>query len=165
MAVYGNSGRLGVPPLSDVHTTAQVPLGTIVSGYDSVTNTEGEYFYGKANAAITVGQICYLNNTNEVLLADADTHVNDGGPVGFALTTFAENDFGWFQISGKVKAKAGTVAAGGKVMLTSTGGTVDDAAVTGGQVLGAEFDTNDGTPAAGFAYVTCNRPHVQGQIT
>lgn len=165
MGKYSINGRLGVPALTQADTSATVRLGTIVTGYDEDTGLEGEYIYVRANAAIADGEVVYIDLTNEAVLADSDVHANDGGPIAFAIGALAADEYGFVQISGKAKAKAGTVAAGGKVMLTATAGTVDDAAVAGCQVLGAEFDTADGTPAAGFAYVSCNRPHVQGQIT
>lgn len=161
---FPNSGRLGVPELDQVQTTASVPLGTIVTGYNDETDTEGEYIYIKANAAIAIGEIGYIDLTNEVVLADSDVHANDGGPVGFAVAALATDEYGWLQISGKVKAAtAADAAAGAKVFLTATAGTVDDSAIAGCQVLGAEFDTTENTPADGFTYISCNRPHVQGQ--
>jgi hypothetical protein len=164
MTHFANSGRLGVR-LEQSEATAELPLGTIVTGYCDDTQTEGEYVYVKFNAATAIGQACYIDLTNECVLLDSDVHANDGGPVGWALVAQDADDYGFLQIAGKVKASAGTVSAGGKVFANATAGLVDDAAVNGAQVLGAEFDTADGTPAATFAYITCNRPHVQGQIT
>jgi hypothetical protein len=166
MAKFCTSGRLGIGALTNADTAAICPVGTIVDGYDDVIAQNGEYVYVQMGATITEGQVCCIDNTNKATLASSTNQANDGLPVGFAAgTTYADTEYGWLQISGKTKAKAGTVAAGGKVMLTATAGTVDDAAIAGSQVLGAEFDTADGTPAAGFAYITCNRPVVQGQIT
>mgnify|MGYP007100072751 CR=1 FL=1 len=160
MAIFCNDGRLGIADLATVDTAARVPLGTIITGYDSVTEREGEYIYTKFNATTTVGQLCKIDSTNESTLFDNDTDANLGCPVGWAVgASYAADEFGWLQIAGKVKAKAGTVAANGKVYGTATGGTVDDAAVAGCQIYGAKFVTTDGTPAAGFAYVECNRPH------
>jgi hypothetical protein len=164
--IFSSSGRLGIGLLSNADTVAICPLGTIQIGKDEVTGVENEYMYVQYGVITTVGQISCIDLTNKTSLASSTNQANDGIPLGFAVgATYAADEYGWLQISGKVKAKAGTVAAGGKVMLTATAGTVDDAAVAGSQVLGAEFDTADGTPAAGFAYITCNRPFAQGQIT
>jgi hypothetical protein len=165
MPRFATGGRLGVPDLDTSETTAQVPLGTIVRGTDTVTGCEGEYQYVRFAATTTEGQPVCIDLTNKCPLADSDDHVNDGVPIGFALAAQDADDYGFVQIVGKTKVKAGTVAAGGKVMLTATGGTTDDAAVAGAQLSGAEFDTADGTPAAGFAYATIDHPRVQTQIT
>lgn len=166
MAKYPiNNPGLGVS-LTTVGATQLHPLGYIVAGYDDTIGAGGEFMYVKFNATTADAEIVYIDLTNECVLADSDLHANDGGPVGWALAAAAADDYGWVQIAGKVKAKAvAAAAAGAKVFLTATGGTVDDAAIAGCQVLSAEFDTTEDAPADGYAYITCNRPNVQGQIT
>lgn len=163
---YATSGnRLGVNLLLS-GTALQCPLGTVQRGFDTVSSTDGEFVYVQANANMTEGQIVVIDLTNKCDLADSDLHANSGLPVGFVPNVAVTNgDYFWLKISGKIKAKAAAVAAAGKVMLSAAGGTVDDAAIAGCQVLGGTFDTADGTPAAGFAYITGDRMHVQGQIT
>lgn len=164
MGRYAIDGRIGVS-LEGSETSPKLPIGTIIRGFDDVANAEGEYMYVQFGAAVTEGQSVYIDLTNKAVLGDSAQHANDGGPIGFALGPQAANAYGFVQISGRTKVKAGTVVAGAKVFLTAVPGTVDDAVLAGNQVLCAEFDTADGTPAAGFAYVSCNRPHIQGQIT
>lgn len=160
MAIFCNDGRLGIADLATVDTAARVPVGTIVRGYDTVTGQEGEYIYCRAGATFTVGMLGKIDNTNKCTLFDNDTDANLGCPVGWSLAaSIVDTEYGWFQIQGKVKARAGTVAANGKVYGTATGGVCDDAAVAGCQIYGAKFLTADGTPAATFAYVECDRPH------
>jgi hypothetical protein len=165
MARFNTGGQIGVYALDAVSTTARHKLGTIVRGRDTVSDTDGEYIYVKANVAFTEGQIVILDLYNEAALGDTDVaaHVADGASVGFALGTVAADEFCFIQIAGLAKVKAGTVAAGAGVQLTSTAGTVDDAAVAGAQIAGAVFATADGTPAAGFAYANINRPMLQTQ--
>lgn len=163
MGIFDNSGRLGIPALTEMSTTALVPLGTIITARDTVVDDEGEYMYVKFNGVATVGMPVLISSTRESIVCDSDNDANCGEMVGVALATSAADDFGWVKISGKTKIKAGTVVAGASVFLTATAGTVDDAAVAGCQVLGAQFETADGTPAAGFAYAMLNRPHIQGQ--
>ena len=166
MAKYASRSRLGVPTLTEVSSTALMPLGTIVEGYDTVIDANGEYRYVRFGATVAEGEGVYIDDTNKCILADSDVHANDGGPIGVGIGAAVDTDYGFVQISGKIKVKTpNAVAAGGKVFLNATGGAFDDAAVAGAQVLGAEFDTADGTPAAGYAYVTAGRMHVQGQIT
>ncbi len=159
-------GRLGVPVLTAVETALQMPLGTIVEGYDDVIGQRGEYMYVQFGATITEGQAVCIDHTNKCTLASSTNQANDGIPLGFAVGGAAlDTEYGFLKISGKTKVKAGVVAAGAKMFLTAVAGTVDDAAIAGSQVIGAEFDTADGTPAAGFAYATINRPSAQTQIT
>ena len=166
MTVFCNTSRLGIANLDTVDTTARVSVGTTIEGYDDVTGQESEYQYVRFAATTTVGQAVTLNNTTKAVLASSTTHANSGIAIGFAVgASYAADQYGWVQTGGKAKVKAATVAAAGKVQLTTTAGTVDDAAVAGAQLAGAVFETADGTPAAGFAYANINRPRVQTQIT
>lgn len=165
MPIFSVDTVLGVADLGTNDTTQQWELGKVVSAKDSVIGDVGEYVYCKYGATITVGQIVTIDHTSKCALASSTNQANDGCPLAIAVAaTGADNSFGWFKISGKAKVKAGTVAAGGKVFLTATAGTVDDAAVNGSQVIGAVFETADGTPAAGFAYANINRPTAQTQV-
>lgn len=157
-----NNPRLGVS--FDTSATAIMPLGATITAYDSVTGMEGEFQYVQFAAATTEGQVVDIDLTNQCSLSSSTNQANDGVPQGFALTTHAAAEYGFVQIAGKTKVKAGVVAAGAKVFLTAVAGTVDDAAINGSQLSGAEFDTADGTPAAGFAYATISRPRVQTQV-
>ena len=164
MAKFNTDGRIGIADLDTVDTTARVPLGTRITGYDTVTQQEGTFVYVQFAATTTVGQVVRLDSTNKAVLFDNDNDANLGGSIGWACgASYAADEYGWVQVAGKIKAKAGTVAANGKVFGTATAGTVDDAAVNGCQILGAKFATADGTPAAGFAYIEANNPHSQGQ--
>lgn len=166
MARFNVSGdRLGVPTLTDVSTTPLLALGTVVRGYDDVSDTNGEYMYVRFGAAGTVGQPGLIDLHNKVTLA-SNAAANSGKPVGIIVApVVADGDYGFVQIGGKAVVKSNAAVADAKVMLTAVAGTVDDAALAGCQLIGAEFATADGTPAAGFAYVNLNRPAVQSQIT
>lgn len=163
MARFATQGRLGIS-LELASATALHALGFTCTGYDTVSGAEGEFMYVKANVAFAEGDCVYINLSTEAVLADSDVHANDGGPIGWALATCAIDDYVFVQVAGNVKAKAAAdAAANAKVFLTANAGIVDDAAIAGCQVLGAEFGTLEGTPADTFSYITCDRPHVQGQ--
>lgn len=167
MTIFVTGGRLGVSALTTTNTVPEVPLGTVVGFYDDVAQTNGEAMYCRAGAAITEGQIGLIDLLNKVTLA-SNGNANSGKPVGFALATvaMADGDYGWFAISGKIKSKTpNPVVADAKVFVLATAGAVDDAVLAGCQVVGAEFASADGTPAAAFAYVNINRPALQTQIT
>jgi hypothetical protein len=163
MGKFSSSSRLGVSFLSSA--TALYPLGMTINAYDDVSQTEGEYVYCQFSAITTEGQVVEIDQTNKCALTSSAS-ANHGTPVGFAVTAFAANEYGFVQVCGKAKVKCnGAVVAGAKVMLTATPGNVDDAVIAGSQVSGAEFDTADGTPAANFAYATISHPRIQTQIT
>jgi hypothetical protein len=166
MTIFHSGGsKLGISDPTTTSTTAVFALGSVQQFYDTVIGDTGEYIYVQFGATVTVGQVCTIDNTLKAALASSTTHANKGWAVGFAIGSAADTEYGWLKVSGKVKAKAATVAASTQMFLTTTAGTIDDAAIAGSQVLGAKIVTADGTPAAGFCYAQINRPHVQGQIT
>jgi hypothetical protein len=166
MAIYDTTGsKLGITDPTTTSSTALHPLGLVRQFYDSVIGDTGEYMYVQFGATVTVGQVCTIDNTLKAALASSTTHANSGWALGFAIGSAVDTDYGWLKVSGKVKAKAATVVAGSKTFLTTTAGTIDDAAIAGSQVIGSKIVTADGTPAAGFCYVQIDRPMAQGQIT
>jgi hypothetical protein len=163
MAKFGTNQRLGVNFVASA--LALMPVGSIVTGYDTVTDREGEFMYVQFAAITTEGQVVDIDHTNKCALSSSTNEANHGLPVGFSTGAFAADEYGFVQVSGKTKVKCNAaVAAGAKVMLTATAGSVDDAAINGSQLSGAEFDTADGTPAAGFAYATIHHPRIQTQV-
>lgn len=61
------------------------------------------------------------------------------GPLGVAMSANVANQYGWYQIEGAAVVTAGTVVAGAQAYTTSTDGSLDDAAVTGSLIQGAQF--------------------------
>lgn len=165
MTRFATGGRIGIPNLDTSDITPRMPVGSVVEGFDDVSQTNGRYVYGKFAAVATEGQAFYIDHTNGFTLLDSAQHANDGGPVGWAICAQALNSYGFLQVGGKAKVKSAAAVAGGKVFASATAGQVDDAAIAGCQISGAEYDTADGTPAAGFAYATVDSPRLQTQIT
>jgi hypothetical protein len=164
------NAALGVPTfnLASVDVVAKVAVGTIVKATDDVNLGDAEFIYlpGVAN---TVGGdlVTYdlLPGAPFVTRATAAAFANSGQSVAVALVAIPAGSFGWYQISGVAIVNVTAASAAGKLFLTATAGQANSAATAGAQVLGARLSTAIGTPAAGQAYATLNRPSVQSQIT
>lgn len=161
---------LGMPSitLSGVDTVKRVALGTIVKGYDD-TLGEAEFIYLPGAANVVAGDwVMYdlLPSAPTVTRLTSALGANKGRPVAVAVAATGAGTYGWYQVGGVAAANVlAAFAAGSTVFTTATGGSVDDTAVAGGQILGAFGSGAIGTPAAAQAYVTLNRPFLQGQIT
>ena len=114
---------------SGTASTQEVNLG--VRALDADGN---EYVYAKGTASVTTDTWVTFDEGWNVTRAVADGQ----GRVGIAMSDNPLSSFGWYQVYGKAR---GTVLAGfadnGKVFLTSTAGSVDDADVAGDFVVGA----------------------------
>lgn len=164
-----NSG-LGVPVVGvlDTDLVAKYPVGTIIKGYDDVLNQECEYIYLPGVANTVAGDVVVydlLPSGPTTARAVETTFANSGRPVAVALAAVVAGMYGWYQITGIATVNATAAAAAGAMNLTATAGSVNSAANAGDQVLGARLSSAVGTPAAGKAYATLNRPCMQSQIT
>ncbi len=154
----------GFQPIAVTDTTQNHALGTIVTATDPTYGT-GEFIYLKGIASTAIGSLVdydqYLATT---ALAPATAGV---GPVAVAMSANVALQYGWYQIDGAavVKAPNAMVVGADLFPLAATPGSVDDAIVTGEQILNAKVSTTTATPAAGFAVIQINRPFHQGQIT
>jgi hypothetical protein len=141
----------------DGATRTDVPLGTIVRAQDP-TYGVGEFIYLLGVASTVVGSVVVIDaGVFGTTLASA----NAKGQIGVAMSINVASQYGWYQISGFGVAKVLTgFADGGLCYLTSTAGSVDDAAVTGDLVHGMVGTSAIGTPSAGLAQVSMSRPIV-----
>ncbi len=140
--------RVGVSKITDVDTTARLPLGTRMKAFDPVYG-EGEFIYLKGAAGVGLGSWATFNqddNSTALLAANAI------GPVAIAMAAAVAGTFGWFQVYGKA---VGKVLAGyvdnALVYATATAGSVDDAVVVGDRVKNALGASAIDTPSAGLA--------------
>lgn len=149
---------IGASEIGSVDTAKRHPLGTRARGNDP-TYGQGEFIYLKGVASTAAGNaVIYDNNAGTTTRTVAGSR----GPVAIALAATVANTYGWYQIGGTAVVTAGTVAAGGNVYVTATGGSLDDAVVAGDKIDGARFKTADGTPAAGQAVVELAFPALNG---
>jgi hypothetical protein len=141
-------------------------VGSIATFVDDILGS-AEFVYGAGVIGTLIGDWVALT---PIPGAPVSTRVvagaaNSSSQVGVASAAIGAGQFGWFQISGVAEANgiAGVVA--GPVYASATPGAVTSAAAAGQQVLGARAVTALGVPSAGKAYVSLNRPFLQGQIT
>ncbi len=163
-----NAG-LGIPrlDLQDTDLTPKFAIGAVVKGVDD-TLGEAEFIYlpGAANTVIDDAVVYDLAPGAQATTRLANNAQNNTGrPVAVAKGACLAGMYGWYQISGVCIVNATAASAAGAMFTTATAGSVNSAADAGDQILGARLSTAVGTPAAGKAYATLNRPCMQGQIT
>lgn len=167
----GQNSPLGMPNFQSVppDTSPQTPIGNIVTAYDDVLGfAEFIYLPGAANVAANDLVAYDLNPAGPTVtraVAGAGFS-NSGRPLATPLVALGAGTFGWYQISGVaiVNAIAGSTA-NSPVYMSATTGSITTTAAAGAQLVGARTNTAVGTPAAGKAYVTLQRPCAQTQIT
>lgn len=112
-----------------VHDSALNPVGTVA--YDADGN---RYKYLKGVASTVAGSWVTYDEAGATILAVA----NAQGGVGIAQAAIVANKYGWYGIEGSFSGLClASFADNGKVYLTSTDGSVDDADVAGDVVIGA----------------------------
>ena len=142
--------------IEEVSDTAKMKTGTIVKATHPSLGM-GEFMYCKGATSTVVGSVATINEQGSTSLAVAD----DKGRIGCAMSATVGSKYGFYQIYGKGVAKVLTgFADNGTCYLTSTGGSVDDAAVAGDLVHGMVGRSAIDGPATGKAYVELNRPFV-----
>ena len=147
--------------LTDIDSAVQEDVGALRADEDG-----NIYIYLKGIASIVAGDVV----TYKILSATDATIVRatagTKGPIAVAMAAIVADKFGWFQIVGfnaAVKAiSSGDAAAGGRVFLTSTAGSVDDVQVFGDEIQGMIFTVQEGAGALGngFAGVHLTNPRV-----
>lgn len=140
--------RIGVPQITEVDTTAKLPLGTRMRAVHP-TYGEGEFIYLQGAANMTANTwVTFQQDANTTTLLAA----NAIGPVAIAMAAIVADSFGWFQIYGKAVGKVlSGYADNGLVYATATAGSVDDAVVAGDRVKNALGASAIGTPSTGLA--------------
>lgn len=135
--VYRTQDLVGAQPISETSTTQNHDLGQRIQAKDPDYGI-GEFIYLKGVASTVAGSWVTYNAddwTTALLAANAI------GPVAVSMSAnAAATSYGWYQISGKVASgKCLTqFADNGRVYITATAGSVDDASVAGDVVHGAK---------------------------
>jgi hypothetical protein len=84
---------LGIPLFTSVETTPQIPLGTIVIGFDDVAGTNSEYIYLLSPAAIVPNdEVTYANTTF------LGTEVAAGSGQAVAINTSGAGQYTFFRL-------------------------------------------------------------------
>lgn len=135
---------------SGTASTRQVSLGT-----RAVDTNGNEYVYAKGTASVTTDTWVTFDEGWNVTRAVA----NGQGRVGIAMSDNPLSSFGWYQVYGQGRGNVlASFADNGKIFLTSTDGSVDDADVGGDFVVGA---IGRSAVASGSATIELNYPIVQ----
>jgi len=147
--------------IADRSTTKKHDLGTYVQCKDE-TSGAGEFIYLKGVASCAIRNWVSINmddGTTTRLVADAI------GPVAVAMSTLTASFYGWFQRSGKAIGSCLTqFADNGRVYITGTAGSVDDASVAGNYVWGARGASLT-TVDSGVADFELDRPFVADRVS
>lgn len=166
MAYVIATPNLGFPPITDVGTTAKVPLGTIVRAVDP-TYGSGEFIYLRGSASIAAGSLVYYSDNavaDTAKLTTTSGVVDGGSNLAVAMAAVIANTYGWFQIGGKAvvlktATKIDPATPTAKVYLSATAGRVMPTSVAGRQIIGARFQSaTTVTTTTSTAVVTLNRP-------
>lgn len=157
MAFYSIENWVNPQAIADTSTTQLLPLGTRIKANDT-TYLGGEFIYLKGVASTTIGDVV-IYDTN----AGTTTRMVTGsrGPVAIAMSANVASQYGWYQIAGSAVVRAATIAANAVLYFAATG-QVDDAVSATNKIEGMVSRTADGTPSAGFAICTIDRPSMNG---
>lgn len=130
-AILVGKAVVGAP--GQVHSTAKNIVGTECDGYDA-NGLPARYIYLKGVASTAIGTWV----TYDEAFLTTRTAANAQGLVAVATAATVASTWGWYQRRGAASGLALTAFADdGKVYLTSTAGSVDDADVSGDFVCGA----------------------------
>lgn len=162
MAYRITDGKIGYQRIADTSTTQNHPLGTVVRATDT-TYGEGEFIYLQGVASTVVGSaVVYNDATYLTTLAPAGNRLPE--PVAFAMSANVASQYGWYQISGNVRAAktSGLALASNVAVGILTAGKV--AATGSGKEIQGALSVAKST-ASTLATLVVNRPHMQGRIT
>lgn len=107
----------------------------------------GEVITGTAGTTISIGDVCYLNASSQMVLADASAEATGAGALYVSLASLTSTQTGLFLRNGYVRATAlGTGTAGAIAYLSETSGdvTATRPSTSGAiiRVVGYWYDTN-----------------------
>lgn len=147
---------MGAQPINETSSVQNHPIGQVVDAYDG-TYKAGKFIYLAGAASTAAGDlVCYNSKSGATVRT---THGGSGanGPAAVAMSANLASFYGWYQIQGSGPVKSGTVAADAALYLTSTAGSVDDAAVSGDLVDGL---TSKAADSGGFTTCQIDFPNI-----
>ncbi len=144
-------------PITSTSTTQTYKTGKVVKCRDLSSNDRGEaeFMYAKGVASVVAGDMCVISPKGDAAVRTVTRSI---GQLGVAMAAIVASNWGWFQISGCGIVTAGTVSDDTTPYLTATGGSLDDAVVTGDIVYGARFA---GATDTGQALIDLRYPTAQ----
>lgn len=141
-------------PIDAVSATQQHPVGHVVRCRDTGATAygEAEFVYLRGVLNTVVGDLVVYEGNG----VTARTVARSTGPAAAAMAAVGDNQWGWYQVRGRAKVRAGAVADNATLYLTATPGTVDDQIATGDIIFGARSDSATDT---GFILATLSYPY------
>jgi len=147
--------------IAERSTTKKHDLGTIVQCKDE-TYGSGEFIYVDGVASCAIRNWVTINGDDGSITRLA---ANATGPCGVAMSTLTASYYGWIQISGKAIGSCLTqFADNGRVYITGTAGSVDDASVAGDYVWNAKGASTT-TVDSGVAEFELHRPFTADRVS
>ena len=156
----GSATTIPTPPLV---------LGQVVRASDPVYGS-GEFICLQGVASTVIGSVVTWAGVNSTAAQPFQTELaaataNQGAPLAVAMAATLAGQYGWYQIQGNaVCATNGTLAAGPAKVYLAGSGQLTSAQANGAEMVNAINVSATGTPAAGQAIVSINRPFAQGQV-
>jgi len=158
-------GKISYQRIAETSTTQNHAIGTIIRAADP-TYGEGEFIYLLGVASTAVGDVVTFNSTTGQTTRAA-VGASKSFPIAFAMSANVASQYGWYQISGIVRAtKTATIslAAGvavgiktvGRISVTGTGKELS------GAVVAAVASAKTGVI---LVSLVVNRPRIMGRIT
>ena len=154
---YATDGKINVDILLASANT-EFTLGERVSGNDGSV-----FVYCQANGAITGdGYVVLLDEDFQATMINLTNSASAfGQSVGVVKTAFADNEYGWVQLSGTANIRVSASAAANTALnSTGTGGQIDDNAGSGAEVIDRMILTTANGGSAGTAEGVLNFPTV-----
>lgn len=142
-------------------TTKKVALGTEVQAkHATYGNATFAYQAGVASATVRTWVTINMDDGSTTRLA-----ANAIGPVGVSMATLTASYYGWFMRVGKALGACLTqFADNGRVYITGTAGSVDDASVAGDVVWNAKGASTT-TVDSGYAEFEIDRPYTADRVS
>lgn len=150
--------EVGWQPIQESSTTQNHPLGTIAIAED-VTYGVAKFVYAKGVASTAKGDFCTIDSKNGDTARAVVGGATSTGPGGVAMSDNVASQYGWYMTEGACPVATGTVAADAPLYLTSTAGSLDDAAVVGSLVTGIVARS---ATSSGFTTCQLAEPSIEG---
>src|SRR5210317_785775 len=164
MTYRSDSEYVGHPPITDLSTSAKVPVGTIIKAHDDDGGGAAEFIYLQGVASTIAGSIVEYNSSYQTGLANLAAGVPS--PLAVAMAACTASYYGWYQIAGEAtvakasatsfNADAGLGATSGKAVAVASGLIVNGAVVA---------TAASGASAVVTVSVMLNRPHAPADVS
>jgi hypothetical protein len=157
MTYRSDSEYVGHPPITDLSTTAKVPVGTIIKAHDDDGGGAAEFIYLQGVASTTAGSIVEYNSSYQTGLANLAAGVPS--PLAVAMAACTASYYGWYQIAGEATvAKASGASYAADAAFGVSAGLAIAAATTLRVANGVVNTAASGASAVVEATVMINRP-------